>query len=92
MTDLSLAGHAGAFPLAPEAKQLILDYLDRAREATSTDPDGDETVRDIETAIGDRLHTAQSGDDEIDETTVASILSEFGPIDAPDDRVPHRRT
>ena len=84
MTDLSLAGHAGAFSLTPEAKQLILDYLDRARESTSADANGDETVRDIETAIGDRLYAVLSGGGEIDKAAVTGILNDFGPLDAHD--------
>lgn len=81
MTDLSLAGHAGAFSLTPEAKQLILDYLACARESTSADANGDETVRDIETAIGDRLYAVLSGGNEIDKAAVTGILDEFGPLD-----------
>lgn len=81
MTDLSLAGHAGAFSMTSEANQLILDYLAGVRESTSADADGDETVRDIETAIGDRLYAVLSGGDEIDKAAVAGILDEFGPLD-----------
>lgn len=91
MTDLSLAGHAGAFSLTPEAKQLILDYLARARESTTADANGDETVRDIETAIGDRLHAIFGGGDEIDEAAVAGLLDEFGPLDAQDDGPMNRK-
>lgn len=91
MTDLSLAGHAGAFALTPEAKRLILDYLDRARESTSADPNGDETVRDIETAIGDRLYAVLSGGDEIDGASATGILNEFGPLDAQDGGLMNRK-
>lgn len=91
MTDLSLAGHAGAFPLTAGAKQLILDYLADARESISADTDGDEMVRDIETAMGDRLSAVLDDGHVIDEAAVIGILDEFGPLDTQDDGHMKRR-
>lgn len=82
MEHLALAGHAGAFPLTVDAHRHLLDYLRRARDASAADPDGEETVRDVETSIGDRLRAALDGTTTvIDEQTVAQVLDDFGPVE-----------
>ncbi|NQX26166.1 PspC domain-containing protein [Microbacteriaceae bacterium VKM Ac-2854] len=81
MTDLSLAGHAGAFELTVEARGRILDYLAQARAAASNGRDGDDIARDLETAIGDRLQAHLDGGAEIDDATVQRILDRFGLVE-----------
>lgn len=80
MTDLALAGHGGAFPMSVEARTLILDYLAHARRQMSTDPDSDETVRDVETAIGDQLQLILDAGGQIDEDATTEVLKQFGPV------------
>lgn len=78
---MTLSGHAGAFPLATGAHQRLLRYLTAAREAVASEPDGDETARDLETAIGDRMrHELDTGADHIDVVTMTRILDEAGPV------------
>ncbi|MEU8257293.1 PspC domain-containing protein [Micromonospora inaquosa] len=56
-------------------------YLDDARRALRIDPDADEIVRDLESAIGDRLSTRTgSVDDSVTGAQMAAILSELGPV------------
>lgn len=82
MDHLTLSGHADVFPLTPTAKRRLVTYLDRARTAVREDPDGDETVRDLETTIGDRLRAAmESGTTVLDEEMVDGILEQFGPVE-----------
>jgi len=82
LDHISLSGQAGAFPLTADAKRLLLSYLDRARAASAADPDGDDSVRDIESSIGDRLHEALAGGAErVDARTMARILEETGPLE-----------
>lgn len=83
MDHITLSGHAGVFPLTPDAKRRLVTYLDRARTAVRENPDGDEIVRDLETGIGDRLQAAlDSGATVVDEQTVDGILDQSGPIEA----------
>ena len=82
MDHMTLSGHAGVFPLTPGAKRRLVTYLDHARTAVRQDLDGDETVRDLETTIGDRLRAAlDSGTTPLDEQTVDGILEQFGPVE-----------
>lgn len=90
MTDLALAGHAGAFPMSIEARTQILDYLRSARSSMGTDPSDDETVRDIEGAIGDQLQLILDAGKQIDAATTKEVLDRFGPV-AVDDASPVAR-
>lgn len=80
MTDLALAGHRGAFPMSAEARVLILDYLAQARTAMGPSAAGDETVRDVETAIGDQLQSILDDGGQIDRNVTTRVLEQFGPI------------
>lgn len=80
MTDLSLAGHGGAFPMSSEARTLIVDYLARARTEMGASPNSDETLRDVETAIGDQLRLILDAGGQIDRRAMTDVLDQFGPI------------
>lgn len=83
MEHITLSGHSGAFPMTREAKQLLVTYLNDARTAVELGPDGDETVRDIEMSIGDQLRGTLDRDASIiDETTIARMLADAGPVEA----------
>lgn len=72
---LRLTGHTETFTLTKVAHAQLLTYLTNARAALSTEPDGDETIRDLEAAIGDRLRDAAVP---VDDTEMTRILAEFG--------------
>lgn len=74
---LRLTGHTEAFTLTKVAHGQLLTYLANARAALSNEPDGDETIRDLEAAIGDRLQDAAVP---VDDTVMISILAEFGTV------------
>lgn len=52
---MRLSGHAGTFPLTAEAHSLLVGYLASSHEQLSGTPDADETIRDVEASLGDRL-------------------------------------
>jgi phage shock protein PspC (stress-responsive transcriptional regulator) len=74
--SVRLTGHVTAFPATREARDALRGYLDGARRQLSADPDADEIVRDIESAIGDRL-SSHSGP--VTGAEMAAILAELGP-------------
>jgi phage shock protein PspC (stress-responsive transcriptional regulator) len=79
--SIRLTGHVAAFPATREARDALRQYLDDARRALRSDPDADEIVRDLESAIGDRLSTlSASGDDPATNAQMAAILAELGPV------------
>lgn len=81
MEHIILSGHSGAFPSTREGNQLLVTYVNDARSAVGSSPDGDETVRDIETSIGHQLRGILDGDASIiDETIIARILADAGPV------------
>ncbi|WP_327039663.1 PspC domain-containing protein [Micromonospora maris] len=80
-TSLRLTGHAAAFPATSGARDTLRQYLDDARRALRSDPDADDIVRDIESAIGDRLSALTgSGGDPVTNAQMAAILAELGPV------------
>lgn len=83
MTDanpvsMRLTGHQKPFRLTAIAHRELLSYLADARHELAGDPDGDETVRDLEVSIGDQLSTL--GDGPIDADQMRSTLSQVGPV------------
>lgn len=52
----------------------------------AADLSSDETIRDIETAIGDQLQFILDGGEQIDATAAKEVLERFGPV--PDDEKP----
>ncbi|MGC5032770.1 PspC domain-containing protein [Micromonospora sp. DT229] len=78
---IRLTGHAAAFPATREARDALRQYLDDARHALRSDPDADEIVRDLESAIGDRLSTLTGpGDEPVTGAQMAAILADLGPV------------
>lgn len=55
LISVRLTGHEALFPLTRDAHAILLQYLDGARADLRVDPDGDEILRDLESAIGDRF-------------------------------------
>ncbi|MGK9148234.1 PspC domain-containing protein [Plantibacter flavus] len=79
---MSLSGHAGTIPLTATAHARLLHYLSETRAALTSDPDADETVRDLETTLGERLHAiAAATGQAVDDPALAHLLSETGTIE-----------
>jgi phage shock protein C len=77
--SIRLTGHVAAFPASRAARDALRHYLDDTRGALRDDPDADEIVRDIETAIGDRL---SAGTGPVSGDQMAAILADLGPVSA----------
>jgi phage shock protein C len=78
---IRLSGHADAFALTAAANDRLLGYLAEARSALRADPDGDETVRDLEVMLGDRLRILLEDDPRpVDDPQIARILDEAGTV------------
>jgi phage shock protein C len=79
---MSLSGHAETIPLTATAHAHLLHYLSDTRAALGTDPDADETVRDLETTLGDRLRSMPTTPDAaIDDEQLTRILAETGSVE-----------
>lgn len=76
--SMRLTGHQKPFRLTAIAHRELLSYLADARHELSDDPDGDETVRDLEVSIGDQLSAL--GDSAVDADQMRSTLSRVGPV------------
>jgi phage shock protein C len=85
---IRLSGHADAVPLSPAAHDRLLRYLAESRMALSDDPDADETVRDLESSLGDRLLAiVASTNAPVDDEQMAEALQQVGAVEtqgAPD--------
>lgn len=76
---MRLTGHSTPFRMTPEAHRELVTYLSDARAALVRDPDGDESVRDVEVAIGEHLQAL--GDGGIaDDDLMRAILDRTGPV------------
>lgn len=75
---MRLIGHQKHFRLTPSAHRELLSYLADARDELADDPDGDETVRDLEVSIGDQLSAL--GDNPVDAGQMRSTLNQVGPV------------
>lgn len=80
---MRLTGHQAAFALTPAAHDELLAYLTGARRALVDDPDGDESVRDLEVSIGE--HLATLGGDAVTESQMRSTLATLGPVVSDED-------
>jgi phage shock protein PspC (stress-responsive transcriptional regulator) len=79
---MRLSGHSGAFALTPDAHLKILDYLAASRERLRGSPDADETIRDLEAALGDRLAIlADPTGQALDESQIAAALEALGDVE-----------
>ena len=76
--SMRLTGHQKPFRLTPSAHRELLSYLANARDELADDPDGDETVRDLEASIGDQLSAL--GDNPVDAGQMRSTLNQVGPV------------
>lgn len=78
---IRLSGHTDAIALTAAAHERLLRYLAESRTALTADPDGDETVRDLEAAIGDRLSLVLDlGEGSVDDAQMARVLAETGTV------------
>lgn len=76
---MSLSGHAETIPLTAPAHARLVRYLADTRAAFAADPDGDETVRDLETTLGDRLRTiTDANGTAVGDEELAEVLAETG--------------
>lgn len=76
---MSLSGHAETIPLTPAAHARLLRYLADTRAALAADPDADETIRDLETTLGDRLRAvAEASGEAVSDEALAQVLAETG--------------
>lgn len=62
---MRLAGHARVFTLNDEAHAELQDYLRRARTTLGSEPDADETLRDLEASIGEQLEPLYTSPDTV---------------------------
>lgn len=76
--QMRLTGHSNPFSLTPAAHDELLRYLEQARDRLAGDPDGDESVRDLESAIGDTLTSI--GEEAVSADRMRSMLGEMGTI------------
>ncbi|GIF47702.1 phage shock protein C (PspC) family protein [Asanoa ferruginea] len=76
-TFVRLTGHVTAFPATLAARDALRSYLDGARRQLLADPDADEIVRDLESAIGDRLSSFPGP---VTGAEMAAVLAELGPV------------
>ena len=78
---IMLSGHTEAFALTQDAHTRLLGYLSDSRAALGFDPDADETVRDLEGALGDRLREliAVTGAP-VQGSEMESLLAEIGDV------------
>lgn len=84
-TTIRLTGHTQAFPATGDARAALRRYLDEAHRALRGDQDADEDaediVRDLESAIGDRLRALTGpGRAPVTGAQMAAILTGFGPV------------
>lgn len=86
---MRLSGHSETFALTPDAHRKILDYLAASRERLSGNPDADETIRDLEAALGEHLSTIAAKTGEVlGEGQVATALDTLGDVE-PEATAPH---
>jgi phage shock protein PspC (stress-responsive transcriptional regulator) len=76
---IRLSGHTDAFALTAAAHARLLRYLADARLALHADPDGDETVRDLEATIGE--HLGHILDTPVDDTRMSRTLAGIGTVE-----------
>lgn len=85
MTDthyMRLSGHSGTFALTSDAHQQILDYIAASRERLRGSLDADETVRDLEVALGERLSKlAPPPGQAVGTGQVADVLDALGSVE-----------
>lgn len=79
---MRLSGHAGTFPLTAKAHSLLVDYLASSREHLSTTPDADETIRDVEASLGDRLQALLGSPEKtIDGHQMTEVIRTLGSVE-----------
>lgn len=78
---IRLSGHAEAVALTDEAHQSLLRYLADARTALTGDPDADETVRDLEATLGEKIREIiGSTETPLSDAHMSQILAEVGTV------------
>ena len=78
---IRLSGHAEPIPLSAAAHERLLRYLADARRALASDPDGDETVRDLEASLAEQLRQiVDSSQQPVDDPRMEALLSAAGVV------------
>ncbi|MEV7693002.1 PspC domain-containing protein [Microbacterium sp. NPDC089189] len=84
---MRLSGHAGTFPLTAEAHSDLVGYLSSSRERLSHTLDADETIRDLEASLGDRLQALPGAPGRtIDAHQMTDVLRTLGSVEPDPDR------
>lgn len=84
---IRLSGHSDAVAVTDTAHKRLLRYLADARSALHADPDADETIRDVEAALGEHLRALVSSTGEpITDTAMLNVLSEAGAVESQNPR------
>ena len=79
---IRLSGHVDAIALTAVAHERLLRYLAEARAALIADPDADETIRDLEASLGERLRAlVESSGKPVEDAEMARVLSEAGAVE-----------
>jgi phage shock protein PspC (stress-responsive transcriptional regulator) len=82
LTQVTLSGHASAFPLDEKAVSALQAYLDRAQARLAGSPDRDEVLRDLEQSIGDKLFAQMAGaGGVIQREAVLGVLEQIGNVE-----------
>lgn len=80
-TTIRVTGHEAPFAATREARDALRQYLEDARGALHRDPEADEVVRDLESAIGDRLSALTGAQQEaLTGAQMTALLAELGPV------------
>ncbi len=82
LTQVTLSGHAAAFPLDEDAVAALQLYLDRAQVRLAGNPDRDEVLRDLEQSIGEKLAVQMAGGGQvIQRATLVGVLDQIGVVE-----------
>lgn len=78
---IRLSGHAKTIPLTAAAHERLLRYLASARRELISDPDSDETIRDVEASLGEQLQgLVDASGEPADEKQMSQLLAEAGAV------------
>lgn len=84
---MRLSGHAGTFPLTAEAHSLLVSYLASSREQLFNTLDADETMRDLEDSLGDRLEALLGTPEKtIDAHQMTEVIRTLGRVESDSNR------
>lgn len=84
VTTINLNGNA--YQLEEDAYEALRKYLDQARKRLADDPDRDEILSDLESAIAEKCdHYLHGHKSVVVKSEVKRIIEDMGPVEAPDE-------